>query len=659
MQAHGTGSRPATPPSPPHLPPQGLQPVNPTRVASLRPGPTLSWGGVTMPLPPGANPAGQLVSSNSDRKFISPSLLPDSPIDPAFGYPRVVPGQESLLRRGTLPLSSRSCAALHPPREQPAALPQSMSMWSVRSPSPTPAPDMRPGLAEDPAYAVAAALTSTSSSSAPFHRATASAPQSSLGFCDSPPLPLRSDGKTQMAAPQAAPTQALPQALRARSVQEASEGLRETERLRRLLKEFEALRARHPIYLLSIDAPAEKLLADLGGAALDDSLGTWDRQAESHRRVARQLVERIARQAADMGGSLMPTACFFGFCKLWQESLLAVQNLWNGPGVMERTSFSPLVQALGGTGAPTGLLMDLLDKARAMPGLAAEMVEAAAHRLLLARIGAGPGRELDAAILGWLQDELAARPSALTLPADPQADRGLALIQGCLRAFFREEDSAVDRLCDVLRHLMSRSAGQAPGSIDPLLAVAIDSCGRALGAQTSAAPLARMQSVTRALLETWAAERETAPYRTLARLIERLSDGPAISWLAREGFPWGRAQTRSLVDLCMRDLSRPGDRLAIAQALEWLEQPLVPVSPTSPASPEAHEPASAPAQAAALPPVHTSLSAPLSAFLSAVTSPRAAEATPAQSGGPFDAPSSAPSAEPEARKPKRKSPSEG
>lgn len=652
MQAHGTGSRPATPPSPPHLPPQGLQPVNPTRVASLRPGPTLNGGSVAMPFPPGSNPAGQLVSSNSDRKFISPSLLPDSPIDPAFGYPRVVPGQVGLPRRGKLPLSSRSCAALCPAQGQPAALSHSVSMWSVRSPSPPAAPDKRTGLVEDAAYAVATALTSASSSWTPFDRVTAPGPQPSLGLSDSPPPPaLLSDGKTSMATTQAAPTHAL----RARGAQEASEGLRETERLRRLLEEFGTLRSRHPIYLLTVDAPAEKLLAALGGAALDDSLGTWDRQAESHRRVARQLVERMARQAADMGGSLMPTACFFGFCKLWQESLLAIQNLWDGPGVMEKTSFSPLVQALGGTSAPTGLLLDLLDKARAMPGPAAEMVEAAAHRLLLARIGEGPGRELDAAVLGWLQDELAARSSALTLPGNSQADRGLALIRGSLRAFFREQDLAVNRLCDVLRHLMTRSSGQASRAIDPLLAVAIDHCGRALGARTSASPLARMQSITRALLETWASEREPAPYPTLARLIERLSDGRAISWLAREGIPWSRAQTRSLVDLCMRDLSRPDDRLAIAQALEWLEQALVPVSPASPASPEGHEPSSAPAEAAALPPVHTSFSAPLSAFLSTVRSPRAAEAGPAPSAGPFDVTTDAP----ETRKPKRMSPAEG
>lgn len=652
MQAHGTGSRPATPPSPPHLPPQGLQPVNPTRVASLRPGPTLSGGSVAMSFPPGSNPAGQLVSSNSDRKFISPSLLPDSPIDPAFGYPRVVPGQVGLPRRGKLPLSSRSCAALCPAQGQPAALSHSVSMWSVRSPSPPAAPDKRTGLVEDAAYAVATALTSASSSWTPFDRVTAPGPQPSLGLSDSPPPPaLLSDGKTSMATTQAAPTHAL----RARGAQEASEGLRETERLRRLLEEFGTLRSRHPIYLLTVDAPAEKLLAALGGTALDDSLGTWDRQAESHRRVARQLVERMARQAADMGGSLMPTACFFGFCKLWQESLLAIQNLWNGPGVMEKTSFSPLVQALGGTSAPTGLLLDLLDKARAMPGLAAEMVEAAAHRLLLARVGEGPGRELDAAILGWLQDDLATRPSALTLPGNPQADRGLALIQGCLRAFFREEDPAADRLGDILRHLMNRSAGQGPGAIDLLLALAIDHCGRALGARTSAAPLARMQSITWALLETWASERETAPYRTLARLIERLSDDRAISWLAREGIPWGRAQTRSMVDLCVRNLRRPGDRLAVAQALEWLDQPLVPVSPTSPASPEEHEPASAPAQAPGHPPVHASLSAPMSAFPSAGASPRASEAAPAPSTQPLDGPPTTT----EARKPKRKSSAEG
>ncbi len=82
-------------------------------------------------LPPGANPAGQLVSSNRQGDTASPDLFTDSPAIPCFGWPsgRVPDG---LLARAPRPLTVSHSAVALPSALAPRALPPSSSMSMIR-----------------------------------------------------------------------------------------------------------------------------------------------------------------------------------------------------------------------------------------------------------------------------------------------------------------------------------------------------------------------------------------------------------------------------------------------------------------------------------------------------------------------------------------------
>jgi hypothetical protein len=133
-----------------------------------------------------------------------------------------------------------------------------------------------------------------------------------------------------------------------------------------------------------------------------------------------------------------------------------------------------------------------------------------------------------------------------------------------------------------------------PGTLARFLATAIDSCGLCLPGQ--AGPLTRMRSVTLALLQAWSEGDEPAPYRMLCHLVDLLGDRRAISWMVSCDEAWDRDSARTMVGRCVQDLAHAEQRLAVTQALEWLEQPLV-LSTHDPASSgeEPQEPASAPA----------------------------------------------------------------
>lgn len=497
---------------------------------------------------PGSNPAPQLVSSNSDRKEMSPSMLPASPAYLAFSYRDVV--AQAVPRHPPQPLlTSRSCASMEmppPPGRQAAA---SKSIPIARSMSFSPPP--------------------------------------------SPPPPASSEQGTRAAsAMELSPT------LSAQALPSGHTAWSDMEDLRHQIRDFGVV---HAMAEGNPSPGAYRTLlayANLGGPGWLSGLGTLSREHMDSEAV-QLLVNRLAFQALQMGGALMPVASFYRFCHVWREGLLAIASLRHGPAALERCGLGQMVLAFGAQEAPADLLFALLDQTRLTPGLEPRLVRRIALGLLAARFQQGPGEALDHALLDWLRDDLSARTPALVPTGGALADRSTPLLQGSMDAYLRATGDPLARLHGALDYVMTDPQGLPAGPLVRFLGAAIDSCGLALPAQT--APLARMRQVTLALLQAWSEGEEPAPYRMLCHVIDGLGDRQAISWMAACEEPWDTKSARRMVGRSIRDLPRPAQRLAVSQALEWLEQPLIPTTPVSAASPAAPEqtrgtgePASAP-----------------------------------------------------------------
>lgn len=586
-------------------------------------------------LPPGANPAGQLVSSNREGDVISPGLLSDSPVGPGFGWP-ADRGLTGLLARGPRPLvGSRSATSLRAASPQ-RPLPVSMSMTGM-------APRALHPIHEDGPAASSSSSSSSSTASAatPGAMLAASASASGPGPLSMEAMSLRLAMAIQSAqadgrlAPGPLPAPAAPAddpelpafptagASGAGHALAATDPAAVTERLCRRFAAFGAYLEACGGWPNPKSDTARQVYADLGGDRLLTGLGSLEPDQRDAAAVD-AVLDRLADLVAILGRHGLSGQGFGLLRRAWQEGLGLVQRInrqrlrqMQGPIELQQHKLDILVRALGGTRAPITTLLELLAQARNAGQVDQFLMRDLARGMLGARLGQLRDPESEGEILSWLCMDLsshapasaglvhasaataapvasssssssaaAAAPASTATAtattarpahapaATPAPDTSGAMLRGCLEAFMgRHTGAEMLQLGLLVRRLLAVEGRRPLGSLAPLVSTALDVTGRALASRSSlmAEPRERQSSMTLHLLQAWSGGRERPPYRLLSLLLDGLANSRPTGPASARPESGARERARQIARDCIPSLPHAHERKAVLQALDGLE----------------------------------------------------------------------------------------